>query len=162
MFFLAVWAGAGPRPDSKKNTRPPPPKNIKKRARPRPVHHLATAKNEIQKTKPQKKTHTHTHSRPNRVFCCLGRDGAGVVWLSCCCFCFFCCAVTCFTLCLPFGRGVCFLFAVWARVVFNFCCLGTDGSSLTYRSAWLDLRGGQQQKKQTAKNEKMVPIGGSE
>ena len=72
-----------------------------------------------------------------------------------------------------FGQGACLLFAVWARACLVFYCLGGgcaffavwaggvffvavwagDGSSLTYRYAWLIFKGPNNRKDQTAKNE---------
>ena len=112
--------GGGPAQTAKK-THDPPPKNIKKRARPRPVHHLATAKNEIQKT-------THTPAQ-TELFGWVSRDVGFAVWagtglglslflffLLCgdVLFCVYCLGVVCVFF-LLFGRGWCSIFAVWAR-----------------------------------------------
>ena len=65
----------------------------------------------------------------------------------------FCCLGGGRVFCFLFGRGACFLFAVWAG----------DGSSLTYRSAWLVFKGLNNKKDQTAekKHEFRVPTRGS-
>ena len=50
---------------------------------------------------------------------------------------------------LLFGRGACCCFTVWAG----------DGSSLTYRSAWLVFKGPNNKKDQTAKKKTRVHTG---
>ena len=137
VLFFAVWAGARA-----------PPKQQEKSTRP---------------LKQQKIKHAPAPSERVCVFCCLGG-------CACLCFCclgggrvFFCClggwrfffavwAVACFFLLfergvrffLLFGPGACFLFAVWAG----------EGSSLTYRSAWLVFKRPKNKKDQTGKKKK--------
>ena len=65
---------------------------------------------------------------------------------------------------LLFGRRACFVFAVWAGDFFFFLLFGRgtcffavwagDGSSLTYRSAWLVFKGPNTKKDQTAQKKK--------
>ena len=81
-------------------------------------------------------------------FCCLGR---GRVFLFCClgrgaCS-FFCCLGGGVFFFLLFGPRACFFFAVWAG----------DGSSLTYRSAWLVFKRPNNKKDQTTKKITRVP-----
>ena len=54
---------------------------------------------------------------------------------------------------LLFGRGSFFFFAVWAVCVF-FSVWAGDGSSLTYRSAWLVFKRPNNKKDQTAKKKR--------
>ena len=131
--------------------------------------HAQTAKKNTPPPKQQKDKHAPAPSE--RVFVLLfGRVGVfiflfgRVMKLSCFFLLFwpeggglFCClggGVSCFLLfgrraCvfLLFGRGACFIFAVWAR----------DGSSLTYRSAWLVFKRPNNKKDQTAKRKKRIP-----
>ena len=56
---------------------------------------------------------------------------------------------------LLFGRRRVFVFAVWAGGVFFFVAVWAgDGSSLTYRSAWLVFKRPNNKKDQTAKTKK--------
>ena len=92
-------------------------------------------------------------------FCCLGGGrvlfllfGRCVsffaVWASAC-FLFWCLGgVVEFLL---FGRGSCFIFFCERGACFFCCCWGGDGSSLTYRPAWLGFKGPNNKKDQTAK-----------
>ena len=144
--FFAVCAGARAPPSKKKDTTPP--KQQKNKRAPAPservffavwaggrVHFFAVWAGGV------------------LFFCCLGRGRA---------FCFAFCA------------GACIFFAVWAGGVFFllfvrgrdffFCCLGggraffanwaRNGSSLTFRSAWLVFKRPNNKKDQTAKNKK--------
>ena len=52
---------------------------------------------------------------------------------------------------LLFGRRRVLFFAVWAGGVFFFAVWAGDGSSLTYRSAWLVFKRPNKKKDQTAK-----------
>ena len=141
VLFLLFGRGRGPRPNSNKKKNAP----------------AQTAK---------KKTPLHPPSM--FFFCCLGG------W-ACLCFCGLGAGVFLFLLfgrgsCffLLFGRGRVYVFAVWAvrggygGGVGFFCCLGGwrdfvfavwagDGSSLTYRSAWLVFKRPNNKKDQTAK-----------
>ena len=99
-------------------------------------------------------------------FCCLGGGvfifllfGRGVFFFGSvfllfgrgACF-YFCCLDGGVFILLLSGRGACF-FAVWAGgVSFFFAVWAGDGSSLTYRSAWLVFKGPNNKKDQTTKN----------
>ena len=84
-------------------------------------------------------------------FCCLGR------WRG---FFFFCCLGGDVVF-LLFGRWACFIFcclgavcgffAVWAGDVFFFAVRAGNGSSFTFRSAWLVFKRPDDKKDQTAK-----------
>ena len=129
-IVFAVWAGARAPPKQQKKTRPRP--NSKKINTPPPLPSVF-------------------------VFHCLGG------WVCC----FFCCLgggrVVFFA---AWAGGVLFLFfCVFGRGVFMFCCLvggvlfcfavgAGDGSSLTYRSAWLVFKRPNNKKDQTAKQNK--------
>ena len=146
-FFLLFGRGPRPRPNSKKNNTPPPKQQKKKK-----------------KTRP----------RPFRA-CCLF-----AVWAGGCVYVFAVWAGGVF-LFLLFGRGACyffcclgggrfFFFLLFGRGSCSFfCCLGRgrvfffllfgrgtggDGSSLTYRSAWLVFKRPNNKKDQTAKQKK--------
>ena len=126
-FILLLFGqGRGPRPSSKKNT--PQPKQQKKKKDPAPSELVFAV-----------------WARSVFVFCCLGGRRVLFFFFGClggCVLCFFPVwaggvfflllfgRVACSFL-LLFGRGACSFFAVWAG----------DGSSLTYRSAWLVFKG---------------------
>ena len=55
---------------------------------------------------------------------------------------------------LLFGPVACYVFAVWAGVVFFFAVWAGDGSSLTYPSAWLVFKRPNNKRDQTAKKKK--------
>ena len=70
-------------------------------------------------------------------------------------------AVGVFFCCL--GGGRVFVFSVWAGGVFFFAVWAGDGSSLTYRSAWLVFKRPNNKKDQTAKKKKTrVPAIGTQ
>ena len=79
---------------------------------------------------------------------------------------FFCCmggGVFCFcslggVACLFFTR---FFWVGGLRVFFSFAVWVGDGSSLTYRSAWLVFKRPNNKKDQTANKKKRVPVNGS-
>ena len=128
--FFAVWAGARAPPKQQKKTRPRP--NSQKINTPPPLPSVF-------------------------VFHCLGG------WACC----FFCClgggrvvffaawagGVLFFFFCV--WAGACSCFAVWSGGVLIFFAVGAgDGSSLTYRSAWLVFKRPNNKKDQTAKQKK--------
>ena len=117
------------------------------------------------------------------VFCCLG----GWACLSFCClgvgrvdfslfggggggggggaFCFFCSLGGCVLFFCCLGDGVFMFFPVWpgggggGACVFFFAVWAGDGSSLTYRSAWLVFKRPSNKKDQTAKKQNTrVPV----
>ena len=139
VIFFAVWAGPG----SKKRTRPPaqtakkkntpPAQTAKKKHNPRPNSKKRTRpppKQQKKNTLPgpnSKKKQTHPPAQTAKKK--HARKGRGRVFF------------------LLFGPGACFFFAVWAG----------DGSSLTYRSAWLVFKRPNNKNDQTAKKKTRVP-----
>ena len=121
-------------------------------------------KNTPQPTQQQKK---HAPAPSEHFFLAVWVGGRFFLRFGCgpCCF---CCLGGCRFFCLLFGRvvvffffffffffclgaGRAFFFAVWAGGVF-FSVWAGDGSSLTYRSAWLVFKGPNNEKDQTTKN----------
>ena len=136
-FFLLFGRGRGPRPNSKKKKK------------------KATAQTAKQKTRPapSKRVVVFAVWAGGRVivFAVWAGGFFFAVWAGGVFFCFavwagdvllFCCLGGCFF--LLFGWGRVFFFAVWAG----------DGSSLTYRSAWLVFKRPNNKNDQTAKKKK--------
>ena len=149
MFCFLLFARArGPRPNSKKKA---PAQTAKNKHAPDPSERLFCC----------------LGGKSCSCFCCLGggRDFCFAVWAVCVCVC-----VCVFYFAV--WAGACLFFAVWAGLVFFllfgrgrhvcFYCLGGgrvfcfavwagDGSSLTYRSAWLVFQGPNNKKDQQQK-----------
>ena len=165
-FFFAVWAGVrappkqkkkhAPGPHCKKNTPPAqtakkshaPGPNSKKKKKKRLPTKQQKQKTPTAQTAKKNNTHTRPNSKNNNT---LGRGGA----------CFFAVWAVGVSFLFLFGRGALFFLtvwaggmlfvAVWAGGVFVFAVWAGDGSSLTYRSAWLVFKRPNNKKDQTAK-----------
>ena len=144
-FFCCLGGGPGPAQTAKKITHPRP--NSKKKTRPRPFRACLSGRGGcvcFLLFGPGSVFFFLLFGRGacsfccclggGRVFFCLGRGACS----------FFCCL----------GGGVFFFFAVWAGVGFFFAVWAGDGSSLTYRSAWLVFERPNNKKDQTAKKKK--------
>ena len=135
VLFFAVWAGATPLPKQQKLKHAPARTAKKKHATPRPAKKnthpplflIAPLRSLI-----FSKNVRALYVRVRVFFCCLGRGG------------------TCFIFCC-LGGGV-FYFLLFGRCAcIIFCCSGGDGSSLTYRPAWLGYQGPNNKKKTNSK-----------
>ena len=163
MFFCLLFGrGRGLRPNSKKNTTPPKQQKNK--------HAPAPSERVVFLLFGRVGVFVFLLFGPGACFFLLFGPGA------CFCFCclgggrvFFAVWARGVFLFLLFGRGACFflLFGRWGVFLFLlfgrgvvffsfFCCLGGNGNSLTYLSAWLVFKRPNNKKDQTA-NKNTVP-----